>query len=190
MNTYSPSVKYLAQRIKASRVKEGTVKREKAVFLGRFQPFHFGHHRTVENYKPGFDVFEIVVGSSAKSRTEENPLTFEERKQLIRSCHPGISITALEDEDRGKEGYPEWADRLEERTEPDVVITRNDLVERLVRKHTDARVEEHDLHRPEECSGTELRKRIRQGRDDWRDIAPDCNVDKIEEFEDIIARTG
>lgn len=166
------------------------MKEEKAVFLGRFQPFHAGHHKTVENYLEKYDEFEIVVGSSRKSRTEKNPLTFEERKEIIRGCHPDVEITTLEDEDRGEKGYQEWAERLENKTEPDVVITRNDLVKRLVREYTDAKVEEHELFRPEECSGTKLRKRIRERNEGWSEIVPDCKEGKIEKFKSKIAQTG
>ncbi|MFQ3275191.1 MAG: nicotinamide-nucleotide adenylyltransferase [Candidatus Nanohaloarchaea archaeon] len=166
------------------------VRQAKAVFLGRFQPFHLGHHTTVEKYEEKYSIFELVVGSSSKSRTEENPLTFEERKEIIRSCHPEVEITPLEDEDRGEEGYPVWAERLEEKTEPDVVITRNNLVQRLVREYTDAEVEAQELFRPDECSGTELRKRIRAGDENWKEITPDCNVDKIRQYKHIISETG
>jgi nicotinamide-nucleotide adenylyltransferase len=166
------------------------VRKEKAVFLGRFQPFHIGHHKTVENYKEKYIEFEIVVGSSRKSRTEKNPLTFEERKEIIRACHPEIEITPLEDEDRGEEGYQDWTERLENKTEPSVVVTRNDLVKRLVEKYTDAVVQEHELYRPDDCSGTELRKQIREKDESWREIVPGCNKDKIEQFKDKIAQIG
>ena len=33
----------------------------KAGFLGRFQPFHVGHKRVVEEYREEFDEFEILV---------------------------------------------------------------------------------------------------------------------------------
>jgi nicotinamide-nucleotide adenylyltransferase len=166
------------------------VKQGKAVFLGRFQPFHLGHYRTVKSYRSKFQNFELVIGSSKKSGTEKNPLTFEERKGIIRECFPEVEITPLEDEDRGKEGYRDWAKRFEDKTDPDTVITRNDLVERLVEKYTDAEVEEHQLYRPGEYSGTELRKRIREQDESWREIAPECAEDKIAQFKDRIARTG
>lgn len=162
---------------------------DRAAFLGRFQPFHKGHHETVKEYKQEYDELVVVVGSAAKSGTERNPLTFEQRKEVIEACHPEVEIVPLEDEDRGEEGYPDWTERFIEKAEPDVVITRNDLVQRLVQKHSDAEIEEQELYKPDTCSGTRIRKRVREGKE-WRYMVPDCNEEKIEEYRDIIAETG
>lgn len=161
----------------------------KAVFLGRFQPFHIGHHRTVEQYKEAYEDFALVVGSSKKSRTAENPLSFEERKRIIEACHSNIEIVGLEDEDREEEGYIDWTEKLMEKTEADVVITRNNLVQRLVRKYSDAEIEDQELYRPEKCSGTRIRKKIREG-EEWGGLVPDCCRGKIEEVQDVIKETG
>lgn len=161
---------------------------ERAAFLGRFQPFHKGHHETVKTYKQQYDEFVVVVGSAAKSKTERNPLTFEQRKEIIEECHPDVKIVPLEDEDRGEEGYPDWTERFIEKARPDVVITRNDLVQRLVKKYSDADIKEQELYKPDTCSGTKIREGIRND-EEWRSLVPDCNEEKIEEYKDIIAET-
>ncbi|MEF8809066.1 adenylyltransferase/cytidyltransferase family protein [Natronomonas sp.] len=160
----------------------------RAVFLGRFQPFHEGHHRVVSEYKTAFDLV-IALGSPEKSRTAENPLTADEREYVIRGCHPDIDVVRVHDEDRGEAGYPVWAERLVDRTGAEVVISGNDLVQRLVREHTDAEIVQQELHTPDRYSGTEIRRRIRAG-ESWRSLAPDCCADRIAEFERAIRESG
>lgn len=116
-------------------------------------------------------------------------MTFEQRKEIIKACHPELEVIPLEDEDRGEEGYTAWTESLVEKTEPDVVITRNDLVQRLVHKHTDLEVEEQKLYKPDEYSGTKVRRKIREEKD-WHHMVPDCSEEKIEEYRSIIAETG
>ena len=55
------------------------------VFIGRFQPFHIGHYDAINQIIQECDLVKIIIGSSNKSRTKDNPLTFEERKKIIES---------------------------------------------------------------------------------------------------------
>ncbi len=54
-----------------------------ALFVGRFQPMHIGHLDAIEWILERYRKIIIVIGSSQESRTEENPFTFEERKEII-----------------------------------------------------------------------------------------------------------
>lgn len=161
----------------------------RAAFLGRFQPLHEGHYRVIEEYRERYDDFVLVLGSPEKSRTDENPLSAEEREEIIRGCFPDIDIVRVEDEDRGKAGYPDWAERFVEKSDADVVISGNDLVQRLVEEYTSARVVQQQLHEPDRFSGTEVRRRIREG-EPWRELVPDCAAETIAEYADVIRETG
>lgn len=160
----------------------------RATFLGRFQPYHEGHHRVVEWAREEYD-FVLALGSPQQDRTPENPLTATERETLIRACEPDLELVRVPDENRGEAGYPVWAERLVDRTDADVVLSRNDLVQRLVREHTTARIEEQPEFDPERFSGTEVRRRIRAG-EPWRELVPDCCEDELAELTDVIRRTG
>lgn len=131
----------------------------------------------------------LALGSPQQDRTAENPLTATERETLIRSCHPDVELMRVPDENRGEAGYPTWAARLARRTGADVVLSRNDLVQRLVREYTDARIEEQPAFEPERFSGTEVRRRIRTGKP-WRELVPDCCTDELAELTDVIRQTG
>lgn len=58
---------------------------ELAVVIGRFQPFHNGHHQLVLHALRVARRVLILVGSSQESRTEKNPFNFEERHAMILS---------------------------------------------------------------------------------------------------------
>ncbi len=57
-----------------------------AVLIGRFQPFHFGHQRLVEQALRSAERVIIVVGSDKQHRSVKNPFTFEERERMIRGA--------------------------------------------------------------------------------------------------------
>lgn len=160
----------------------------KALFLGRFQPFHEGHHNVVERYREDFDEFSVVIGSAGKEDEDDNPLSFEERKEIIHECFPDLEVKALKDEEKTEEGNKLWVSKLEE-IGADKVISGNSLVQRLVKQHTDMDVMTPELHDPEIYSGTEIRRRIRSG-EEWRYLIPKCSQDRIEEYEDKIRDAG
>lgn len=53
------------------------------VFIGRFQPFHNSHLKTIEHAYTLSNRVYIIVGSSYQARTYKNPFTVEERTVTI-----------------------------------------------------------------------------------------------------------
>ncbi|MFB6144900.1 MAG: adenylyltransferase/cytidyltransferase family protein [Candidatus Nanohaloarchaea archaeon] len=159
-----------------------------AGFLGRFQPLHRGHAHVIDEYREEFDEFRLIVGSADKKRTEKNPLSFEERKNLIHDCYPDIEVIALEDTEKDEDGNREWAGNLEE-LDLDVIITQNELVKSILAEHTDMEVIEQEFHDKDIYSGTEVRRRIKS-KEEWRYLTPDCAKERIEEFLETIRDSG
>ena len=157
----------------------------RAVYLGRFQPLHEGHKKVIEKYQDEFDDFALVIGSADESRTEENPLTVEEREEVIRECFPEVEILYKNDHENDEQ----WAKDLEEKVDADVVISQNDLVKQLVREYTNMEVEEQELYDPEIYSGTEVRRRIKSG-EEWRYLVPKCAKQKIENLVETVKKSG
>lgn len=157
----------------------------RAIYLGRFQPMHLGHKKVIEEYREKYGDFTVVIGSAGESRTKENPLTAEEREEIIRECFPDLEVICKNDH----ESDMEWAENLEEETEADVVISRNNLVKQLVKEHTDMKVEEQELHEPEIYSASEVRRRIKSG-EEWRYLVPECAKERIEELVEVIKDSG
>ena len=54
------------------------------LYIWRFQPFHIGHLDVVSQiFEQGYEQIVIWVGSMNQPRSERNPWTFPERKQMI-----------------------------------------------------------------------------------------------------------
>ncbi|HEW63606.1 nicotinamide-nucleotide adenylyltransferase [Fervidicoccus fontis] len=56
----------------------------RAIFFGRFQPFHKGHLYVAENILKEYEEIVFLVGMSTESHTERNPFTAGERIEMIR----------------------------------------------------------------------------------------------------------
>lgn len=56
------------------------------LFVGRFQPFHQGHMAVVQGMMKVCDQVIMGMGSSQFSRTDFNPFTADERRQMIGSA--------------------------------------------------------------------------------------------------------
>ena len=57
---------------------------KRAIFIGRFSPFHIGHLEIVKNIMEEEDELIIAIGSAQQSHTEDNPFTAGERALMIR----------------------------------------------------------------------------------------------------------
>lgn len=58
-----------------------------AVFIGRFQPYHLGHHSVVQKALEIADTVLVMIGSSYGPRTLRNPFTYQERRNFIWSSN-------------------------------------------------------------------------------------------------------
>lgn len=56
------------------------------VFVGRFQPYHRGHHHVALEALKQTKNLIFVLGSHQKARSTRNPFTSEERISMIRAC--------------------------------------------------------------------------------------------------------
>ena len=59
---------------------------KRGLIVGRFQPYHAGHHNSVKKILQEVDELVIVVGSSDNSHTVPNPFTAGERIEMISCC--------------------------------------------------------------------------------------------------------
>jgi nicotinamide mononucleotide adenylyltransferase len=80
---------------------------EYGVYLGRFQPFHNGHNATIQEIILA-GLRPIIIMGSIEKIDERNPLSFEERVDLIRKIYPGIIIIPVKD----YENWDEWYEKI------------------------------------------------------------------------------
>lgn len=79
--------------------------------VGRFQFFHEGHKSLVDWGLEECDKFVVLIGSCDKSRTKDNPFTFEERKEMIETIY-GDKVIVLPIFDLGIGYCPQWGEYL------------------------------------------------------------------------------
>lgn len=56
---------------------------EVGVFIGRFQPFHYGHLHVIKAALQVCARLIIIVGSANRAATVRNPFTYAERRALL-----------------------------------------------------------------------------------------------------------
>lgn len=143
-----------------------------AVFLWRFQPFHIGHMSIVEKiFQNDFEKLLLIIGSSDKSWTDENPWTLQEREEIIRASIPlelqeKIDIIGLDD-------VPDddvWCENLKQLFSEEVILfTGNEWVRDICERQgitTDWITPTIDI------SATKIREMIKRGEDvsQWTNI--------------------
>lgn len=63
---------------------------KRALFIGRFQPFHKGHLHALKGILDDGHEVIMALGSTQESHTLMNPLTVEERKDIIKRVWPEV----------------------------------------------------------------------------------------------------
>ena len=147
---------------------------KRGVFVGRFQPFHNGHLKAMEDILKKVDELVIVVGSSQYSHRVNNPFTSGERITMIRR--------ALEEEGIQPSRYwivpvPDthvhviWVSQVLGYTPKFDVVYTNDPLTRRLFVESGFKVKPVPFHEREVYSATEIRKRIIDG-ENWEELVP------------------
>ena len=153
----------------------------KALFVGRFQPFHKGHLRVVQNASKKYDEVIVGIGSSQYGFTLDNPFTADERRLMIEKSlkNAGVKnykIVLIPD----IHNPPKWVDHiLSIISDFDVVISNNTLTRQLFSEKGYA-VKKTPVYYKNKYSGTEIRKRIIKGKK-WRHLVPPETFDVIKD---------
>jgi len=143
-----------------------------ALFIGRFQPFHKGHLKVLQNTSIKYDKIIIGIGSSQYSHTRDNPFTADERKIMVQMSlrKVGISnfkIILIPD----IHNPPKWVDHvLTIFTDFDIVITNSKLTKSLFSEKGYS-VENTPLYEKKHFSGEEIRRRMIKG-ERWEHLVP------------------
>ena len=152
----------------------------RALFMGRFQPFHLGHLKVIENIAAQEEADGIVIGigSALDSHTLENPFTAGERIMMINNSITNIDtpmyLIAIPDIYNNAVWVPHvisLAPKFQ------IIYSGNKLVRRLFEEHG-IDVREHAYYNQNMYSGTEIRKRIVEGKE-WEDLVPEGVVEVI-----------
>lgn len=163
----------------------------KALYIGRFQPFHKGHLKIIQNFTKKYDEIIIGIGSSQYGNTLENPFTSEERRLMIKRSLDDIDIKnyrIIELPDI--HNYPKWVSHVVSIIPDfDVVISNSPLTKRLFLEKGYT-LEETPLYDRRKYSGEKIRKKIINDGS-WKDALPKpaykiiesiCGISRLKEL--------
>ncbi len=146
-----------------------------ALFVGRFQPFHYGHLHAIRTILEEVNQLVIVVGSAQMSHEPDNPFTAGERIEMIRAALDAAGV----DRDRymlipitDAPAHRVWVAQVESQTPRfDIVYSNQPLTRRLLIE-AGYEVRGIKMFRREAYEATEIRRRILEG-EDWRELVPE-----------------
>ncbi len=144
---------------------------KKACFVLRAQPFHLGHLKVIKWILKKYDKVIVIIGSSQESKTDKNPFTFIERKNMVER--------SLKDEEVGKErceiiGIDDvhddklWVENILKKVSFDVVFTMNVWTKRCFDSFN-IPVKKHLMY--DGISATKIRNMIREKKE-WEKLVP------------------
>ena len=165
----------------------GFVAASRALYVGRFQPFHLGHLEAVKYILNHSSEIIIVVGSAQHSHTLENPFTAGERVTMIRlaldeaGVNPSryyiIPVTDLDVHGIWVSHVISFVPRFS------VVYTNEPLTKRLFLE-SGFKVMSIPFFRRDVCSATEVRRRMILN-EDWQSLLPRSVVKFILEIDGV-----
>jgi nicotinamide-nucleotide adenylyltransferase len=160
----------------------------RGLFVGRFQPFHFGHLATVKFALNRVEELIIVIGSAQTSHEMRNPFTAGERVQMIRD-----SLLADSEVDIRRillipvsdiYIHSLWTYQVDTLVPKYDVVFTNDLLTALLFKEREIKVVEPSLYRRKELSATEVRSKMAKD-EDWKKLVPFQTAKVVEDIQGI-----
>ena len=156
---------------------------KRALFIGRFQPFHLGHYEAIKKLLKKYNEVVVVIGSSEDSYSKENPFTCGERIEMIRlSFSKGdisrLVIVPVPDVNDNRV----WVDHLLMHI-PEInnVYSNNQLVKMLFSQHG-ILVKSIEFRQRDKKEGEIIRNLMAENKSEWRKQVPR----KVAQFLDSI----
>ncbi len=156
----------------------------RGLFLGRFQPYHNGHHAVVEQIAKEVDELIIAIGSAQWSHSFENPFTAGERVMMVRRAIKDLPIITyvLPIEDIQRNSL--YVAHIRTIVPPfQVVYSNNPLIRRLF-EEVGVEVRRTPMLRRNEFWGVEIRRRMVKG-EPWEHLVPPAVVEVIHEIDGL-----
>ncbi len=157
---------------------------KRAIFVGRFQPFHIGHLKAVKDILGTVDELVVVVGSSQYSHTLDNPFTTGERVTMIKRT---LEVEGIDMSRCWIIPVPDvhihmlWVAQIVGYTPKFHMIYTNEPLTRRLFIDGGFEVKPVPFHKRKILSATEIRKRMVNG-EKWRGLVPTPVSQLIEEI--------
>jgi nicotinamide-nucleotide adenylyltransferase len=153
-------------------------------YIGRFQPYHDGHHEMVATIAEDVDELVLGIGSAGDSHTPHDPFTAGERIMMVTKAVDVFDLVTYAVPIEDLERNSVWASHVRSMSpEFDVAYSNNPLVVRLF-EEAGVEVRQSEMFDRERLEGSEVRERMIHG-DPWRPLVPDPVVEVIEEIDGV-----
>ncbi len=156
---------------------------KRALFIGRFQPFHHGHYKAVKMLLKEYEELIIVLGSAESPPTFENPFSAGERIEMITSCFSVsdrakihlIPVRDINDHSRWVSHICAYIPSF------DCVYSNNQLVNTLFLDNG-FKVKEMGFFNRDRYEGKKIREAIATGKSEWKKYVPKSVVFFVEKY--------
>jgi len=161
--------------------------KRRGLFIGRFQPFHYGHLAAIRLILKENDEIIIVIGSAQSSHSLDNPFTVGERIVMVRSvlkeekidpsrCY----IVPLPD----AEMHAVWVAKVLAYCPSFNIVYSNEPLTRRLFEEMGFTIGSLPLFRRDIYNATEIRRRMLAG-EEWSSLVPPCIVRLVEQFDGV-----
>jgi len=154
-----------------------------ALFIGRFQPYHMGHHMVIKGMTRLAGRIVIGIGSSEKHHESENPFTAQERKEMIQQALqdadiiPVFDINFVEIPDTATD--EEWVDYILANVgEVHTLWTGNEDTAKCLKGKLDIQ----NIKEVPGISASDIRAKIKAGDLSWKEQVPASVVKGIQDL--------
>ncbi|MDY6965664.1 MAG: nicotinamide-nucleotide adenylyltransferase [Halobacteriota archaeon] len=157
----------------------------RALYVGRFQPYHLGHHSVIKKISSEVNEVVVGIGSAQISHELDDPFTGGERYLMISESlkAEGISnyyIVPIIDINRNAV----WVSHVESLIPPvKIVYTNSSLIERLF-KEKGYDVRKPPLYDREKYSGTVIRRCMVDDKG-WQDLVSEATMNVVKEIDGV-----
>ncbi|MDY0266987.1 MAG: nicotinamide-nucleotide adenylyltransferase [Methanimicrococcus sp.] len=158
----------------------------RAFYVGRFQPFHYGHEKILNTIAEEVDEVVIGIGSAQKSHTGHDPFTAGERVEMVLKSLENFPIRHYIIPLQDVEYNALWVSHVKSMSPKfDVAYSNNPLVIQLF---TEAGIEirHPEMHERKIYSGTTIRKSMIEGKErEWANYVPKPVAEVIDDIDGI-----
>jgi len=160
---------------------------KRALFVGRFQPFHLGHLNAIKDVLREVEELVIVVGSAQYSHRINDPFTAGERLIMVRKAleeagidYSRVWVVPVPDVHL----HMMWVSAVEGYTPPFDVVYSNEPLTRRLFTEAGHEVKAIRFHERKLYSSTEIRERMLKG-ENWEELVPKSVAAFIKEIDGV-----
>lgn len=159
-------------------------KMQRALFIGRFQPFHLGHLSVIKKAIKEVDQLIIGIGSAEENYLPENPFTAGERFEMIDAALEDAGINPKKYRIipvRNVNNYALWCDHVDILVPKyEKVYTGSKIVKRLFKKQ--GKHEIVDVKKELNICSTKVREEMKNSGK-WKKMVPKKVAELIDKWQ-------